>query len=168
MPSVILGAAKKFPRNPYPASSKNYGAVGGLLYGDTPFICGDDRQYSNCYILGNSTVLSSATLLAYRYGGAAGLVIGQSKLWITGGNLRSVRTTSEFVSPGQESVKGSDLPVYLTKHCMVQLDEDTNMIVKSNYRLETNYFYSIKNDSFTEGPKLVERTRRLLVWANRG
>ena len=42
---------------PYPVESGTWSAVGGLLYGDTPFVCGGHKnQGSNCYVLGNNTV----------------------------------------------------------------------------------------------------------------
>ncbi len=143
---------------PYPISSGTYGAVGGLLYGDTPFICGGDTgQGSNCYFLGNSEV--QATLAADRYK-TAGLVMDEDNIWITGGGDSAVSKTSEYVAPHQESVKGPDLPVSLRQHCMVQLDDDTVMFLGSVYdserRSPKTLIYSISNNSFTDGPDLTE------------
>ena len=99
-----------------------------------------------------------ATLSRQRYRSAA-LVLDNNKLWITGGLYSDARTTSEYITPGNEPVKGPDLPAELASHCMVQLDEDTIMFLGSRHsvlrRSQKTYLFSIKNNSFTTGPDLT-------------
>ncbi len=83
-----------------------------------------------------------------------------NKLWITGGNSGSAPSTSEFVTPGQDSEKGPDLPAAMGRHCMVHLDDDTIMFLGSSYNSERSsqntYVYSVNDDSFTLGPQLTK------------
>ena len=136
------------------------GVVGGLLYGDTPFICGGNfGQGFKCYIFGNSTVQTS--LSTNRFGSAA-LSINETMLFITGGSYPDA-TTTELISPGQGSVRGPDLPADFENHCMVRLDEDTIMLLGSFYYPgDDTYFFSTKDDSFTKGPKLTGPKRSMM------
>ena len=136
----------------YPGSVLD-GAVGGLLSGDRPFICGGGST-ANCYILGNSSV--QATMTRSRQYAAAIVTNDGTRLWVTGG-FPSYIDTTEYVTPGQNPVKGPSLPQGVDTHCLVQLDDETYMTlggrVSGGYTPKT-FFFHAGNQSFTPGPEL--------------
>ena len=71
----------------YPISAGVSHAVGGLLAGDKPIICGGFNGSSSniireCYFLGSSEVV--ATMREPRFGAAAIVIEPQKYLWIVG------------------------------------------------------------------------------------
>jgi hypothetical protein len=89
------------------------GAVGGLLNQGDPLVCGGNPDTNVCHVV-NQPGQSSEMLEERVF--SASLTLNSSHLWITGGaNDNGHLQTSEFVSIGQPSVKGPDLPYHSGK-----------------------------------------------------
>ena len=151
----------------YPVDNVPYGAVGALINGTTPFICGGYPATGlpaghKCYFLGNSNVMATMTDAHY-YAAALPSEDGTS-IWTTGGS--SQRVSTEFVSPNKEPVNGPDLPEPLSQHCLVQLDETTYMIIGGinalSYPVPETLFFHTGNQTFTTGPRLSAATDSMM------
>ncbi len=68
-------------------------------------------------------------------------------------------STTEFVSPDGSSYFGPDLPYPMEKHCLVQLNVSTAMLI-GGYDEDGGYldafYYDIISEIFTKGPDSVE------------
>ncbi len=141
-----------------------YAAVGGMLSGNRPFLCGGfDGDVSNrCYILGDSNI--QALMLEKRVL-AAGIVTNDgSGLWITGGLLVERYNSTQYVYPGKDSVPGPTLPTSMEQHCLVQLDDETYMILGGLTSLgvtSNTFFFHAGNQTFTPGPKLTRKKTQM-------
>ncbi len=139
----------------YPIINGNIGAVGGLLNGTTPFICGGDPADYLCYFLGDPD--PKAVMKESRERAAALVTNDGTRLWVTGGIGSG---TTEYVNPGpsgSQSVYGPDLPESRHSHCLVQFDQETYMVIggyASSGMTSSTYFFHVGNQSWTEGPEL--------------
>ena len=112
-------------------------ATGGLMAGQTPFICGGQINgwtYSNnCYQLtetGSWAKDQRATLTtARRYAGYGSVVLNNS-LVLTGGYNGNYLSSIEIVSPNTRAETLSvQLPTGLAYHCQVPWDSETFLVI---------------------------------------
>ncbi len=142
--------------DPYPVDAGTYGAVGGLVYGTSPFICAGDPGNDKCYFLGDSNVQTTMKVSRLR---ASAIPLVDGGLWITGGaspNITDFNTT-EFVAPGQVSDFGPALPDSFFDHCLVELDKESWMIiggVKDIAPTAGSYILNKGDEEWTPGPNL--------------
>ena len=169
--------------NPAPV----YASTGGLIANQFPLICGGrntidvPRQVllksatnrkklqatatDACFVSGqdNQIVVKMSEARA----GAASVVIN-NKLWITGGNngSDSIISTTEYIVLGASgtngiSLPGPDLPVGLTGHSMVLLNETACMIIAgddgSNGNIGQTYIYDSEWAYWKKGPNINSR-----------
>ena len=149
--------------------AKLAGASGGLMYGQTPFICGgygfikDDWTFSNdCYQLteaGSWAKDQRATLTTPRaYAGYSSVVL-DNNLVLTGGiNWGYDRLTSiEMMSPNTTAKTISvHLPTGFRGHCPVPWDYGTFLVIGGygNAYRDESYFINVKTNQRTNGPSL--------------
>ncbi len=140
----------------YPRGS-SYGAIGGLLSKNRPFICGGNSNgyIRECFVLGNDTVHTTLTQARHE---AASIVLGDgSGLFVTGGRAPTTNQ-SEYIIPGQEPMQGPVWPDARSSHCLVQLDLDIYMILGGRFDrdnlISTTVIYDDGDQTFTPGPGL--------------
>ena len=81
-----------------------------------------------------------------------------------GGNVQWL-SSSELIGPGGAS-EGPELPIELTQHCMVRLDESRVMMIggfdNTNYETSANtHIYDFDSGTWSNGPAL-NQARKLL------
>jgi hypothetical protein len=133
------------------------GAVGGLLNQVDPLVCGGGYPYTNvCYVV-NQPGQSSEMLEERAY--SASLTLNSTHLWITGGtNLNGPLQTSEFVSIGQTSVKGPDLPNAVSRHCLVRVNSSTALLCGGRNNggiLNECHYMDLRDHSWSQGPSMM-------------
>ncbi len=135
---------------PYPGDGI-HGAIGGLINGASPFVCGGYPETLNCYNLDDPGMKTQ--MLETRWYAATLPTEDGASLWVTGG---AGRKTTEYVSPGKESVYGPDLPASRLGHCLVQLDKETYMIIGgfASDGTRSSYLFHVENQTWTRGPNL--------------
>ncbi len=138
--------------------------TGGLMYGNKPMFCGGGDSESrasvdhvNCTFLGDPGS-PQANLSMPRYESAS-LVIGTDLdvLWITGGfnssSYGKVRLNStEFITPGQPTKPGPDLPRPMDRHCMVSVNVTHAMVVDLVHS-SRSYFMNLETQAWSRGPR---------------
>ena len=135
-----------------PYTLEVYGAVGGLL-GEKPVVCGGLPANSVCYTLDEEWTRIPAISGRYH---AASVQLG-SDLWITGGNPGPNPPTmsTEIVLEDGTVLDGLDLPMPLTGHCIIAIDNTTIMLIGGfdgeNFRKET---YFLESGFWRQGPDL--------------
>ena len=148
---------------------KLYGATGGLMNGQTPFICGglfevyiNGWTYSNdCYQLnqaGSWAKDQRATLTTARRYVGYGSVVLNNNLILTGGyngiRLSSIEMLSPNTTPKTLSVQ---LPTGFSSHCQVPWDSETFFVIggwTDSRRRDESYFINVKTNQRTNGPSL--------------
>ncbi len=141
------------------------GAVGGLLYQTTPFICGGESEapktHRICYILDPVTgqFVKNVSMIQVRQDAAGIAVNGGTELFVSGDSALASFTT-EFVNPKTGSRPGPDMPVGLAWHCIVKVNDTTVMIlggweVQRQIRTRDTYFLDIQSQAWTRGPSLI-------------
>ena len=150
-----------------------YGTIGGLIKGQTPFICGgydrtNRRNSRDCYKLneaGTWTKDQIAVLNTARRLAGTGSAVTNNKLVLSGGYGSSGPLKSiELVSPnGRSKTLSVQLPFGLSHHCSIQWDSETVMIIggyggkksekKESRRAET-YFINVRTNTLKNGPSL--------------
>ena len=144
-----------------------YAASGGLMNGQTPFICGgygniNGWTFSNeCYQLteaGSWDKDQIATLTTPRERAGYGTVMFNNKLVLTGGYSDGKFLSSiEMLSPNATAKTLSvQLPAGFSAHCQVPWDSDKFMVIggmDGGYRDET-YLINVKTNLRISGPKL--------------
>jgi hypothetical protein len=138
------------------------GAVGGLVNQVDPLVCGGSTFNHVCYVV-NQPGQSSKMLESRVY--SASLTLNSSHLWVTGGRNTYGRQkqTSEFVSMGQDAVKGPDLPYAVSDHCLVGVNSSTALLCggENNGGIENECHYmDLEDHSWSQGPSMMT-TRRL-------
>jgi hypothetical protein len=136
------------------------GAVGGFLNQGDPLVCGGGYPATNvCHVV-NQPGQSSEMLEERWY--SASLTLNSSHLWITGGSNGNVRLqTSEFVSIGQPSVQGPDLPYAVYRHCLVGVNSSTALLCggyNGQYLNECHYM-DLEDHSWSPGPSMMTKRR---------
>ena len=151
-------------RKPFPVNLR--GATGGLIKGQTPFICGGYDQTKktasrDCYKLneaGDWTKDQIAILNTARSGAGTGSAIINNKLVLSGGRDNSGLLKSiELVSPNESSKTLSvQLPLAISNHCSIKWDFETVMIIggESRYRRAETYFINVRTNTLKNGPSL--------------
>jgi hypothetical protein len=136
------------------------GAVGGLINQIDPLVCGGWNPTATtnvCYVVNQPG--QSLEMLEKRVVSAS-LTLNSSHLWITGGTNSDYERlrTSEFVSIGQPSVKGPDLPYSVESHCLVGVNSSTALLCggKNNGGIvnECHYMY-LEDHSWSQGPSMM-------------
>jgi hypothetical protein len=137
------------------------GAVGGLLNQGDPLVCGGGFPATNvCHVVNQPG--QSSEMLEERYYSAS-LTLNSSHLWITGGyNGNGYLQTSEFVSIGQPSVQGPDLPYAVYGHCLVGVNSSTALLCggrnNGGYLNECHYI-DLEDHSWSPGPSMMTKRR---------
>jgi hypothetical protein len=134
-----------------------HGAVGGLLNQGDPLVCGGYPTTNVCHVV-NQPGQSSEMLEERLY--SASLTLNSSHLWVTGGiNGNGYLQTSEFVSIGQPSVQGPDLPYAVYGHCLVGVNSSTALLCGGyNGRLFNECHYMDWEDhSWSQGPSMMTK-----------
>jgi hypothetical protein len=144
-------------------------AVGGFLNQGDPLVCGG-KPYTwfpwytatNVCNVVNQPVQSSE-MLEERYNSAS-LTLNSSHLWVTGGyNGNAYLQTSEFVSIGQPSVKGPDLPYAVYKHCLVVVNSSTALLCggenNGGNNLNECHYMDLEDYSWSQGPSMMTKRR---------
>ena len=152
-------------RRPFPV--RLWGATGGLIRGQTPFVCGgndytNQRTSRDCYKLnevGRWTKDPTAVLNTARNYAGTGSVVMNNKLVLSGGHGYSLLKSIELASPnGRSKTLSVELPFGLRYHCSIQWDSDIFMVIggSSDSRgisAET-YFINVKTNTLKNGPSL--------------
>jgi hypothetical protein len=121
----------------YPLEVK--GAVGGLLNHVLPLVCGGDPAGVECHIVGQS---GPKTQLLEERSNAASLVLNHTHIWITGGYNGNELSSTELVSVGQNTTKGPELPMKVSSHCLVTVNDSTAMLIGGYTNSERSEFPS--------------------------
>jgi hypothetical protein len=141
------------------------GASGGLLSNDIALICGGSKESSpttrldDCFVI-NENVVEATIKLTQPRSNAASVVLNGNTSWMTGGVLdENVKTKStEFVELNATR-PGPDLPVEVSFHCLVPLNDTTVLLIggyqQGGPRSKDTFFYNIDHQTWTEGPKLL-------------
>ena len=146
-----------------------HSATGGLINGQTPFICGGEGKingawtYSNeCYQLtqaGSWAKDQNATLTTGRRYAGYGSVVLNNNLILTGGYNGNNRLSSiEMLSPNTTAKTLSvQLPTGFSSHCQVPWDSETFFVIggwTGSRRRDESYFINVKTSQRTNGPSL--------------
>jgi hypothetical protein len=132
------------------------GAVGGFLNQGDPLVCGGYPYTNVCHVV-NQPGQSSEMLEEKRWYSAS-LTLNSSHIWVTGGygNGGSLQT-SEFVSIGQPSVQGPDLPYAVNGHCLVGVNSSTALLCGGNigWYLNECHYMDWEDHSWSQGPSMM-------------
>lgn len=136
-------------------------AVGGLLDGQVPVICGgDDANHGNytlnnfCYTLGPQKL--SVELPEDFVQFASSIMINSSHLWITGGNAEG-KTAFVYIEGDELKVEfGPRIPEPVSFHCMAQLSDTAFILIGGLLSGPSDYtvIYDFATEEWTVGPKL--------------
>ena len=145
-----------------PYQNPNASHATGALLNDVPFICGGGslskrEYYDTCHTPGSKETLA---VMSSPRRGAASIVITDklagtnvNRLFVTGGTRdigpASIETTTEFVLQDQTAtIRGPDLPMALTFHCLIQVNSSTSMLIggSSNniHKSDKAFYYNAK------------------------
>jgi hypothetical protein len=136
------------------------GAVGGFLNQGDPLVCGGEPATKVCHVV-NQPGQSSEMLEERAF--SASLTLNSSHLWVTGGNNgNAYLQTSEFVSIGQPSVKGPDLPYAVHEHCLVGVNSSTALLCggyTSGMTMNECHYMDLEDHSWSQGPSMMTKRR---------
>jgi hypothetical protein len=136
------------------------GAVGGFLNQGDPLVCGGYPDTNVCHVVNQPG--QSSEMLEERYNSAS-LTLNSSHLWVTGGYNGNARLqTSEFVSIGQPSVQGPDLPYAVTRHCLVGVNSSTALLCGGSNNggiLNECHYMDLVDHSWSQGPSMMTKRR---------
>jgi hypothetical protein len=136
-----------------------YGSVGGFLNQGDPLVCGGYPATNVCHVVNEPG--QSSEMLEERYRSAS-LTLNSSHLWITGGyNGNDFLQTSEFVSIGQPSVQGPDLPYAVYRHCLVEVNSSTALLCGgyNGQFLNECHYMDLEDHSWSQGPSMMTNRR---------
>jgi hypothetical protein len=60
----------------------------------------------------------------------------------------------EFVTLGEETIKGPVMPIALRQHCLVKINESTVIIMGGMDAYTKTWFYNFDNNGWSDGPDL--------------
>jgi hypothetical protein len=137
------------------------GAVGGLLNQGDPLVCGGNPATNVCHVVNQPG--QSSEMLEKRYYSTS-LTLNSSHIWITGGaNGGHVRLhTSEFVSIGQPSVKGPDIPYAVYQYCLVGVNSSTALLCggwNNGGPMNECHYMDLEDHSWSQGPSMMTKRR---------
>ncbi len=104
-------------------------ATGGLLDDDGLLtICGGSNEKIHCIAKDQSKFLGQ---LSVQRKDAAGVVLSNNILWVTGGKDQSGKwlKTTEYVTKDGQTSQGPDLPLALCRHAIVPLNSDAFILI---------------------------------------
>ena len=146
---------------------KLYGASGGLMNGQKPFICGGGAYINyvwfpskDCYKItetGSWAKDQTASLDTARGYAGIGSVVINNQLILTGGfDDEGLSSLIELVSPNTLTKEFSVfLPTGFQKHCQVQWDHETFMVIGgAHWSRDETLFINVKTNELTNGPSL--------------
>jgi hypothetical protein len=136
-----------------------YGAVGGFLNQGDPLVCGGGSAATNvCHVVNQPD--QSSEMLEERESSAS-LTLNSSHLWVTGGWNGNSLQTSEFVSIGQPSVQGPDLPYAVAWHCLVGVNSSTALLCggDNSGTLNECHYMDLEDHSWSQGPSMMTKRR---------
>ena len=143
-------------------------AAGGLMNGQTPFICGG-AAYINGYWTFSSACFQlteagswakdqRATLTTARTWAGFGTVVLDNNLVLSGGYGNGIRFSSiEMLSPNATTKPLSvQLPTGIHLHCQVLWDSETLLVIGGygSGVKDESYFINVKTNQLTNGPSL--------------
>jgi hypothetical protein len=133
-------------------------AVGGLLNQGDPLVCGGYPATKVCHVVNQPG--QSSEMIEERESSAS-LTLNSSHLWVTGGkNGNGFLQTSEFVSIGQPSVQGPDLPYAVAGHCIVVVNSSTALLCGGGYNggiLNECHYMDWEDHSWSQGPSMMTK-----------
>ena len=158
----------KFHKRSFPV--KLFGATGGLIRGQTPFICGGNdrsnmKKSRDCYNLNetgrwtkDTTAILNTTTIGFA---STGSVVLNNSL-VVSGYSGPFLTSFELVSPNRRPKSLTiTLPLELYDHCMVKWDSETFMVIggrqntKKNSRIRAEtIFINIRTNTLKNGPPM--------------
>ena len=148
--------------------SKRNGAVGAMLYNNTPILCGgtdgSGTFLDSCTYFQNSQWNQSHSLNERREY-AAGVEINSTTIWILGGQCYfALLDSTEYIIQGQtDGVPGPELPYGLRAMCAVKLSEHEIFVIggmsdadESNHTYRNEVWIYDPQNGFnqTQGPSL--------------
>jgi hypothetical protein len=140
-----------------------WGASGGLLTNNNAMICGGwgSEKLDDCFSINPHGIKKAATArLSQPRSSAASVVWNSTTLWMTGGSHAGyVRTKStEFVQL-TGTTPGPDLPLEVSSHCIVSLNDTTLILIGGKLQSVTyskaTWFYNTDHKTWTDGPSLT-------------
>jgi len=155
--AIASTTCQSLPDYPLPV----YSATGAFISSKLVVCGGSYPVTTNCYTLSknDNTWKLSGNLITPRYGAAS--VEINNKLVIFGGINNSgqyLQSTEEFDADNGISTAGPNMPLALSNHCAVKVNDTTVLIIGgfgSTY-LSSTYFYNPELETFTAGPSLTE------------
>jgi len=148
-----------------PIQSYIQAPVGGIDYRGSPLICGGyaNRAYSkSCWSFVNKNWTASQPMMTKRKHAASTTVRvdgNKNILYVTGGSDGSSDLDSMEVFSSEGWKKGPSLPVTISGHCMVTLNESTLMVIGGDQEEENSagtYFFDIPSQEWSKGPSMEE------------
>jgi hypothetical protein len=139
------------------------GASGGLLTNNNALICGGkdydvNERLDDCFAINENGIKNGPRVSQPRHN-AASVVWNSTTLWLTGGWLDTgITKSTEFVQL-TGSTPGPDLPLEVSSHCLVSLN-DTTLFLIGGYLPDLTYskatvFYNTDRKTWTDGPSLT-------------
>ena len=128
--------------------------TGGLLQSSPVFCQESYYTKSRCYVIGKPE-MKMEMLEERPY--TASVTLNQKTLWIVGGYTGNGMSSTEFLTLGQPSVKGPDLPFKIFGHSMIQYDEKSIYIIGGRPNSFSNKTWIVDPTNefrITEGPSL--------------
>jgi hypothetical protein len=137
------------------------GASGGLLTNNNALICGGygSETLDDCFAINENGITNGSRLTQPR-SSAASVVWNSTTLWLTGGWLDDTGRTksTEFVQL-TGSTPGPDLPLEVSYHCLVSLNDTTLLLIGGRLQGGTyskaTYYYNTDHNTWTDGPSLT-------------
>jgi hypothetical protein len=118
----------------------------------------DGHTIDDCLAITDNATKATVKLAQARTN-AASVVVNSTSLWLSGGYLNNIgkTRTTEFVELNGTR-PGPDLPLVLSFHCLVSLNETIILLIggKSNEAtISATFYYNIDFETWTEGPPLI-------------
>ena len=147
-------------------------ASGGVIDG-SPMICGgygkasrygSDQDQNKCYAYDKSSQAWKCHAYLKRRRRLHSSVVMNGALWVLGGyNDRQSLDTTEYIHANGTVVAGPNLPAAIHGHCSVTLHDGKIMIMGGYlyFAINTVQIFSPKNNSFIQGPSMINRRYKL-------
>jgi hypothetical protein len=129
-------------------------ATGGLI-GNTVMICGghsENFDESQCYSL-TSEKVTPVTHMSVGRMRAASIVLNDNTLWVTGGFNYDLLASTDYVKMSG-TMPGPDLPMALSRHAMVAINNTCSMVIGDNSA--STFYYDHNEGEWTTGPSLIQ------------
>jgi hypothetical protein len=136
------------------------GVSGGLLTNNNALICGGlgFKRLDDCFSI-NAKGIRATAKLTHKISYAASVVWNSTTLWLTGGYSDGTGYTksTEFVQL-TGTTPGPDLPLGVSQHCLVSLNDTTVLLIGGylsySTRSSATFYYNTDQKTWTDGPPL--------------